>query len=52
MQKDLSTTARELVNTSQKDINREFVPVIEQAVSFPDVPYYSTCLKDGAPSYI
>ena len=31
-QKDLSTTAKDMVNSTQKDINREFVPVIEQAV--------------------
>jgi len=31
--KDFSTTIKDLVNSTQRDINREFTPVIERAVS-------------------
>ena len=31
-QKDVSAQAKDTVNTRQKDINREFTPVIEKAV--------------------
>ena len=31
--KDLSATTKESINNMQKDINREFVPVIERAVA-------------------
>ena len=30
--KDVSNTAREMVNTAQKDINRQFTPVVEEAM--------------------
>lgn len=30
--KDLSTSVKDSINTNQKEINREFVPVIEQAM--------------------
>lgn len=30
--KDLSATVRDSINTRQKEVNREFVPVIEQAM--------------------
>ena len=31
--KDFAVTVKDTINTTQKGINREFVPVIEQAVS-------------------
>ncbi|MCJ1231836.1 hypothetical protein MMC12_008515, partial [Toensbergia leucococca] len=43
--KDISNTARETVNTSQKDINRGFTPVIEAAM----IAAYETCVAECGP---
>ncbi len=40
--KDVSNTAKETVNTTQKDINREFTPVIEEAMLWA----YETCTAE------
>lgn len=40
--KDLSTTAKETINTNQKEINRQFVPVIEQAM----LAAYEACVEE------
>lgn len=40
--KDLSTTMKEYINTSQRDINREFTPVIERAM----LTAYEQCVDE------
>lgn len=40
--KDLSTNVKDAINNSQKEINREFVPVIEQAM----VAAYEACVEE------
>lgn len=40
--KDLSTTVKDTINTNQKEINREFVPIIEQAME----PAYEQCAAE------
>ena len=45
--KDLSTAVKDTINTNQKEINREFVPVIEQAMAAA----YDACVEErGKPS--
>ncbi|MCJ1400989.1 hypothetical protein MMC11_004200 [Xylographa trunciseda] len=43
--KDLAATAKESVDTQQKDINREFVPVIERAMA----EAYDICTNERGP---
>ena len=44
--KDLSATVKDRINTNQKEINREFVPVIEQAMAAA----YEECVEErGTP---
>ena len=43
--KDLSATTRETISTQQKEINREFTPVIERAM----VEAYDTCTAEHGP---
>ncbi|CAF9943183.1 MAG: hypothetical protein ALECFALPRED_010769, partial [Alectoria fallacina] len=46
--KDLSATVKDTINTNQKEINREFVPVIEQAMAAA----YEACVEErGAGSF-
>ena len=40
--KDLSTAVKDTINTNQKEINREFVPVIEQAMAAA----YEACVEE------
>jgi hypothetical protein len=40
--KDVSNTAKEMVNNTQKDINREFTPVVEQAMMWA----YNACTAE------
>ena len=40
--KDLSTLVKDTINTNQKEINREFVPVIEQAMAAA----YEACVEE------
>ncbi|KAF6221297.1 hypothetical protein HO133_002152 [Letharia lupina] len=40
--KDLSATVKDMINTNQKEINREFVPVIEQAMAAA----YEACVEE------
>lgn len=40
--KDLANAVREAINTQQKDINREFIPVITAAME----PAYSACVEE------
>ena len=40
--KDLSATVKDTINTNQKEINREFVPVIEQAMEAA----YEACVEE------
>ena len=45
--KDLSAAVKDTINTSQKEINREFVPVIEEAMAAA----YEACVEErGKPS--
>jgi len=41
--KDLANTVRETINTQQKDINREFIPVITAAME----PAYNACVEEN-----
>lgn len=41
--KDLSNSAKDTINTKQKDINREFVPVIERAM----IMAYEQCVNES-----
>ena len=41
--KDLATTIKDTVNTTQKDINREFTPVVERAM----VAAYEICVAEA-----
>lgn len=41
--KDLATTVKETVNTTQKDINREFTPVVERAMAAA----YEICVAEA-----
>ncbi len=41
--KDLTTTIKETINTTQKDINREFTPVIERAMAAA----YDACVAEA-----
>ncbi|KAL8823785.1 MAG: hypothetical protein Q9191_005549 [Dirinaria sp. TL-2023a] len=43
--KDLSNTAKEMINSNQKEINRAFVPVIQEAM----VPAYDACVAECGP---
>ena len=43
--KDLAATTKELINAQQKEINREFTPVIENAM----LPAYNTCTGESGP---
>ena len=40
--KDVASNAKEMVNTAQKDINREFTPVVEQAMLWA----YEACTEE------
>ena len=40
--KDLSTTVKDTINNNQKEINREFVPVIERAMEAA----YEACVEE------
>lgn len=42
--KDFSSTVKDTVNTTQKDINREFTPVIERAVSHRLYKCHKNCI--------
>ena len=45
--KDLSAAVKDIINTNQKEINREFVPVIEEAMAAA----YEACVEErGKPS--
>ena len=44
--KDLSTAVKDTINTNQKEINREFVPVIEQAMAAA----YEACVEERGKS--
>lgn len=44
--KDLSATVKDTINTNQKEINREFVPVIEQAMAAA----YEACVEERGKS--
>ena len=44
--KDLSTTAKDTINTHQKEINREFTPVIERAMQTA----YQQCVDERGKS--
>lgn len=41
--KDLATKVKETINTTQKDINREFAPVIERAMTAA----YDACVAEA-----
>ena len=43
--KDLAATTKEIINAQQKEINREFTPVIENAM----LPAYNTCTMESGP---
>ncbi|KAL8946391.1 MAG: hypothetical protein Q9222_007206 [Ikaeria aurantiellina] len=43
--KDHATSVKDSINAMQKEINREFVPVIQAAVA----PAYSTCVYEAGP---
>lgn len=40
--KDVANYAKEMVNTAQKDINRAFTPVVEEAMLWA----YETCIEE------
>ena len=40
--KDLSTAIKDTINTEQKEINREFVPVVERAMAAA----YEACVEE------
>ena len=40
--KDLSMMAKDIISTAQKDINRDFAPIIERAM----LPAYEQCVNE------
>ena len=46
--KDVANNAKEMVNTAQKDINREFTPMVEQAMLWA----YEACVEEHGTSYV